>query len=1061
MNKRGFSKRNNKSWITALTGLILILALSLVPVVGARADGGLLTPPESENTYDSWIRHDGDEVETMSELGGAGSDVTAADVENTEPDATEKRVGKLFIGIGDAVNHMFKGSGIDASVTGIIAGRLVNGINYFVFDLTDQNVYGIIGAVIYQTLRSMALSILFIMILIQIIRSLFTGDVRGLTEFKKTIYSAVLAVVLMFIMPQIIDWLCEVRDVMMKGLFTAVCSFTGAGSSDLVDTLSLESAYRTTWESHPTFVNAFIYLLVCCLPFTYLIGYVKIALEQIISFGVFPIFACLSMSDKNALKEWSSVSVINLFVPTLDLTLLMVPTILVQYLAGISSSDTGFLYIRAVIVTTALYAVIPLRNNILRLLGNNIGVLPGEMMGGGLGLGAKAAVAGAGLLAAGLERSGGLFNSVSHDEASQQQKEAQKDIENIEKQQDSIDKGKDPKAELEPVPDAEDRKDTAENTSDESPVHEEVGDAPDTDPALLDAESEEAETGEEGETLLGGEATTDIDPEDISLGEDTDTLADGGYDFNDDYEPANIDGVSPETEETAKDILDSLEKGEPYVGPAEKDEVAPDAGEVLNAQPEAAVPQFEQSSEKEEARDGVLPGVITKADLENAAMSGSDSKFAELARDIEEHTGGVAKNGDRESELSNNFARAANLQTMDNLRQQQTDIVNSNASQQQVIEASQAVISKAQEGVASQEAQLAVSRAELETLQQQKVSSGDSIAYASDQVLSRAREDMSNAMTQLNQKVQDKESQLDLASQRVASAKNALESAPKEEKEERRNALREEEGRRAEAQTELLNAKHERDSAEASWKREIEKISEDKALKSGMSKEELNRAIEDKRREVQGLQRSVDSSRRTIAQEQSKMAEARSVIQNNGAREKQIQTQISQRQEIERQYADAQAARSESMPRVCRSVEEFRLQLHHDAKIRSHANYKNFNTKDYSGVLSVGERQAFERKKALRTLGGGVAVAATGTVLAAAAGGIVTSVAKTGGDTQGARRLGSEAQDTVIEPFVVGSRIAYYSPTLGKAKGRTAKPSAGNGEASKPKENIPIGHNEF
>jgi hypothetical protein len=362
--------------------------------------------------YGSWIRGKdsgyehgvGGGITAMPNGGGGISGNEIPDPDKDTNDSLSIRFSTEIVKAASKISKDMKEGSVDASVTGVIMAHLTTGNSFFVFDLTDANVYGIIGATIYAALRTLVLGFLFIYVLVRLIVTLYEGDIHGLASMKQILYSAILTMILLFIMPQIVDWVCTARDAIATFLYKRVVALSGGegdAQAKMLGVTGLEVPYYNMWAQNRSIGNAIIYFMVTVIvPIVYIVSYFKIAIQQTMLFGMYPVFALLGVGDGSMNGKWAVHFFSNAFVPTLDMALIFIPALISKAMTDVGMDD-GFL--KALIIMACFLSVVPIRNQILSMLGNSFGVQPN--IGGALAMGAAAI---GGLVAMGKGVAGGI-----------------------------------------------------------------------------------------------------------------------------------------------------------------------------------------------------------------------------------------------------------------------------------------------------------------------------------------------------------------------------------------------------------------------------------------------------------------------------------------------------------------------------------------------------------------------------------------------------------------------------------------------------------------------------
>ena len=604
--------------------------------------------------------------------------------DNNEPSPAEKMFASLFAGIGTGITKALKGDTVDASTTGIIAGSITKGDGkyYFVFDLREGNLYGIIGATVYVALRAMVLLILFIFVSWDIVQTLITGKPEGFAALKQNIYQMIVSLIILYLMPNFVDWLCTARDSISILLFNSISDNSGATSG-----LSavIESTYLEAYEANPTFINAIIYLGICCIPLTFLVSYVRVAVTQTILFGTFPIFCVLGARDKKLISSWSNVVFTNIFVPTLDLSLILLPQLFIEKI-GFSNG-----VLKAIFVFVLFTSIVPIRNQILQLLGNGFGVGADRSL---IGIGMRA-LSGAkelsGLLRGGDKGQGGSNENESPEMAEAKDKSMRdymsdklnKEVES--KPESNNDGNGNERAELKDIPptgdnglggDGSGRDSSDELKPDENPK------GPEDQPDILSTDDETS--GMPTDVGSGGAGINTPDGDGI--------LSDPYAEQTPDNDPVFSDASSTPDEEFSKNALDDAMNVEP--SPSEGS--TPEGDSAFGENPSLGSNLFDESGSAETGDTDNLGSNDTPSFNEGMGTDSTSNPDDNLSgddyadklikeSDVKTSEDGKSLVGAGSSDLSStvsessaessdgvyekfNMHRAANLQSLDNLK---------------------------------------------------------------------------------------------------------------------------------------------------------------------------------------------------------------------------------------------------------------------------------------------------------------------------------------------------------------------------------------------------------
>lgn len=396
-------KKVNSVIRLAIIYVTLFLAVcSFVPggVTRAADDG-------SETGYKSWIRGtSGDPNGARLGIGNGvekeDKEVVNATAENDKPNTVEKILSQMVAGFGTGMRKAFQGNNhLDASTTGIIMGNVVNGSGFFVFDLKDENYWGLVGAYIYTALRIIMIMSIFVTTLAQVFTSVWKGESRNV--IRSAIITAFLSIFFLSVMPKVADWICETRDFLevqvYEGVEKNISNFgeigyyntkTGVKVSSKIDQSlanTIEGIYYAKYTETPNMINAIVYALVCCLPLAFMLDYIRLALMQTITFSIFPLFGFLGSLDRGeSVKKWTETFVGNALVPVLDMGLIFIPTLLIHAITEVGDINPDNLFI-LIFLVVCFWGIIPARNKALNLLMSvgGFGLEHGTSLGGLLG----------------------------------------------------------------------------------------------------------------------------------------------------------------------------------------------------------------------------------------------------------------------------------------------------------------------------------------------------------------------------------------------------------------------------------------------------------------------------------------------------------------------------------------------------------------------------------------------------------------------------------------------------------------------------------------------------
>ena len=324
-------------------------------------------------------------------------------------------VGGIFILLGGVVNGILGGrigndvtsaifnlGHVDLTMDSVIFGRLLNNhpVNYVTWELHSGNVYGVLSAFLYRFLWDIAFSAFVLVFFIMLIRQLTSGgDAKKRAELKDSLTHGLLIFLMLYLIPQIADISVYLRDWLLKSIYVLM-----AGDNNVTN-LSYTNIFMAQWARLPWyedgadvggvggFAMGILFFAASCAGMIFAIDYIRIAIKQTALFGLFPVFAILSLKNKKILSNWLVEFIPNLFIPVIDGVLLLLPCMVIRFantqgLTGWSGIGERLLTTGGgldigifLIVCIMIFSVIPLRKEVLKLIGQ------ANPMGGSRGFG--------------------------------------------------------------------------------------------------------------------------------------------------------------------------------------------------------------------------------------------------------------------------------------------------------------------------------------------------------------------------------------------------------------------------------------------------------------------------------------------------------------------------------------------------------------------------------------------------------------------------------------------------------------------------------------------------
>lgn len=365
-----------KKWLRKFNILLLVVCTILIAA--------------PSNVYASgWVNFS---EEAQEKLYGDGtvnspedSDGDAGDSE--EPNIVEKFVSGLIYKFASWVNNnILVTKYFDFSVDGVIMGRMSSNcpttqdgvrVAYSQFTLSYGNPWGIIAAWVFATLRGLVYSLFLFYFVIKLIPFAWSNGKKR-AELKEFIYNVFFFMFLMYILPYIVDYFIYVRDASIyrvTGVLTDKILDSGKGKGAAGKLLE---QWADQYKKSPSIVNALLYGATVGAGAMYLSEYLATALIEMGLFGLIPIVCLNGARDKKSFQDWSATFFPNLLIPFVDSILMIVPVLFVSIFNEISgvalptklSTDYTGTYAAMAIVSiiqlVLIFSIKPTRSAILR-----------------------------------------------------------------------------------------------------------------------------------------------------------------------------------------------------------------------------------------------------------------------------------------------------------------------------------------------------------------------------------------------------------------------------------------------------------------------------------------------------------------------------------------------------------------------------------------------------------------------------------------------------------------------------------------------------------------------
>mgnify|MGYP004604070339 CR=1 FL=1 len=194
----------------------------------------------------------------------------------------------------------------------------------YTFELTYGNIYGATAGIMYGMLRSICIGFMTVYFVYKLAKASYVGTGRQLAEVKDGLLTFILSALLAYIMPNIVDVMLYIRDVVLYQEATFLQTVGGTPSV----TANMWAAYN----ARPIIVNALMCLGACGLTIYFGASYIGLAVGMTILFAAFPVTAVVAQYDKKLLTNWCKEVLGSALTPCFDCLLLIIPCIMGKYI---------------------------------------------------------------------------------------------------------------------------------------------------------------------------------------------------------------------------------------------------------------------------------------------------------------------------------------------------------------------------------------------------------------------------------------------------------------------------------------------------------------------------------------------------------------------------------------------------------------------------------------------------------------------------------------------------------------------------------------------------------
>lgn len=351
--------------------IIIFLILLLIMPIHVRADGWVDKNTRGDTFYSAADASDEEGID---------------DDKKTKQNAVAKYFSQFFLNVADDIKNALSEKAINLSIDGIVLGRLATNtdVSYAQFELAEGNPWGVIGSIVYVGLGGAVIPIYMLVLQVRLIKQLVKSGQRERAELKEFLVNFVFNFLLLFCLYKIIDFALYGRDALMYSMLKFVSD--KAGVSGVGDTISLTDSFRTAAAEKGGAVNILLYFASVCAGPAFLYNYVTTALLQTGLFAAIPGITLRATHNRKVLEEGTATFLNNMFIPFVDMLLLMVPSIFYLVVDTYAGEDAANSFAVRVIQLIIIWSIMPVRQVILQLIWGKVGVVPSSGLRGLAGM---------------------------------------------------------------------------------------------------------------------------------------------------------------------------------------------------------------------------------------------------------------------------------------------------------------------------------------------------------------------------------------------------------------------------------------------------------------------------------------------------------------------------------------------------------------------------------------------------------------------------------------------------------------------------------------------------
>ena len=280
-----------------------------------------------------------------------------------------------------------QGISLDSIVYGRVFGAsfMTNDVALFTYDLTTNNVYGIISMILFGIFSAYAAMAAMAQLITALTKYLYKdGSPQNREDLKETVLKFFLLAAGLAMIPGIIDLCLYIRDLLLYEIGNSGGTMVTTILNDIKGPSLTEELTGSPFQhffaadssgslinqlracARDSIINAIMYLASVALTIYFAFTYTGAALTMVILVGFLPIALVYDMKERGFLHTWIKAMLGILALPIIDASLLLIP-ILIGSFGSLTPAGTENSYLLVQFI--ACCCIIPARGFVRTLLG--------------------------------------------------------------------------------------------------------------------------------------------------------------------------------------------------------------------------------------------------------------------------------------------------------------------------------------------------------------------------------------------------------------------------------------------------------------------------------------------------------------------------------------------------------------------------------------------------------------------------------------------------------------------------------------------------------------------